>query len=231
MSSHDCQNQDEVEYLKTIRIQLSKIEKEANMYITLHKEAYETYLAIYKTLSITNLIILCTNPVIKSAFQNHGNVEMIDLVLNIVQYFSAILASIIHFLEYEKIAESHNTKYKAFVTIVSSINRQITVGTEPIDSYYEWLSKKYNEIKTNDPSIPTFILVKFKKINKSLQELNSTSDVFIDTEALHQITTFTQSEQLSGTSSDTIKNKPDSNIGSSERYIIDRWMQNEASNI
>ena len=178
--------------------------------IKLHEKSYSYYRKIYSYINITNIILLGAITLTKLINEFLKEVYIISITTTIILFFNSILTAVIHFLEYEKIAEQHLTKSNAYKSIFLSIKRQLIVPSQNLEEYYSWVSKKYDELATTGPLIPGYINYKTKN--------NSNSNLNEDPESCMDIKT----ESISSESS----NSEIINIETEEqRYQIDRFME------
>ncbi len=192
---------------KILRLQYCLINKE---YI-LHEKASKFYSTSYFYINITNVMFLSSTTLINFINQIFTENLIVNILIVIMMFITTSMTSIIHFLQFEKLAESHSTKSSSYKSLLVSIKNYAFKQDDEFDEYYLWITKKYDELLLSGPTVPEFIKNKYKILSET------------ETESLFEIKIDNQSETSSKNSDQNKLYTPESN---EEKYQIDRWVQN-----
>jgi hypothetical protein len=124
-----------------------------------------------KIINITSIIITsvtATTSVIINSFENKNGTEfkVVETTMTILLYFTAILTSLQHFLDYEKKTETHRTSSVRFNNLANNIKRTLVLDTEDqktLEEYFKWVSGEYDNISGASPTLSLSSLNEFKK--------------------------------------------------------------------
>lgn len=166
------EDQEKHQLYKNILKSLNEQYNTISLQLILHEKSYTYYRKLYSILNITNIILLGSTTVIKFINELVRENIIIAVITTTILFINSIMSAVIHFLEYEKIAEQHLTKSNAYKSIHISLKRQLLVPTQNLEEYYLWVTKKYDELATTSPVIPDYIYKKYKNfnLNENFQE-------------------------------------------------------------
>lgn len=193
---------------KVLKLQYCLINKE---YI-LHDKASLFYTNTYFYINITNIICLSSTTLTSFINKIYNDNIIVNIVILVMMFIATCMTSIIHFLKFEKLSESHSTKANSYKSLLISIKNYTIKQNESFDDYYLWVTKKYDDLLLSGPTVPEHIQKKYKTLSEA------------ETETLNEIKIESFEEENDDTSSKTVN--PESN---EENYQIDRWMLNYIS--
>ncbi len=188
-----------------------------------HEEAYFYYRKVYSIISILNIFILSFSTIIKLISELMLIGVAINIITTVTLFISTFITGLLHFLEYEKIAEIHLTCSKAYKSLYLTIKQNLELD-KCNEKTYIWVNSKINELVLSSPIIPDFLT----KISKYK---NFDNDIITDKIDILETDIKKNDIELQEVSIETIntvkRNNSDNNLSETNRnYEIERYIRN-----
>ena len=152
---------------------LSNYQQQCCKYKWLHDEESRRIKHNNKWLNIVNIAITsvtATSTSITSSLSMNTSdlyIQIGNIVYPIALYLTAVINLLQQFFNYEKQAEKHCTFSLRFNALQNNIYRMLTldiVDRNDISNYFEWVTREYDNMIFNNPSISTHTIKKYEKI-------------------------------------------------------------------
>ncbi len=142
---------------------LSEQKQKCIGYKWMHEEETEKYSTRNKWFNIVSIIVVSATATSTSItgtaeVNNIGDmyISITRIIYPIILYLTAILNSLQHFLNYEKLAEQHRTSSLRYNLLYNNINRMLALEPQQrqlVNDYFTWCNKEYDNLFQSSPDI------------------------------------------------------------------------------